>query len=142
LERYQWPGNVRELFNCARYLSGLTAGDMAQISDLPQRIRLAAGAESQKPVNAPQTNGTHSTPNAPQGPAVRYDLSYKKAKRLWLEVFEYAYINRLLEKHDGNISHAARAAGIDRKSIQRLMKRNEMSLPQQKEEERSPETQE
>ena len=142
LERYTWPGNVRELFNCARYLSGLTAGDLAQISDLPQRIRLAAGVESQKPVNAPQASEAYSTPNAPQGPAVRYDLSYKKAKRLWLEVFEYAYINRLLEKHDGNISHAARAAGIDRKSIQRLMKRNEMSLPQQKEEETSPETQE
>jgi DNA-binding NtrC family response regulator len=142
LERYTWPGNVRELFNCARYLSGLTAGEMAQISDLPQRIRLAAGAESQKPVNAPQANEAYSTPNAPQGPAVRYDLSYKKAKRLWLEVFEYAYINRLLEKHGGNISHAARAAGIDRKSIQRLMKRNEMNLPQQKQEETSPETQE
>ena len=142
MERYTWPGNVRELFNCARYLSGLTAGDLAQISDLPQRIRLAAGVESQKPVNAPQASEAYSTPNAPQGPAVRYDLSYKKAKRLWLEVFEYAYINRLLEKHDGNISHAARAAGIDRKSIQRLMKRNEMSLPQQKEEETSPETQE
>jgi DNA-binding NtrC family response regulator len=142
LERYDWPGNVRELFNCARYLSGLTAGDLAQISDLPQRIRAAAGAESPKSTNAPQTNSDNPTLNTHQGPAVRYDLSYKKAKRLWLEVFEYAYINRLLEKHDGNISHAARAAGIDRKSIQRLMKRNEMSLPQQKEEDDSPETQE
>lgn len=141
LERYDWPGNVRELFNCARYLSGLTAGDMAQVSDLPQRIRLAAGAQSQKPTNAPQTNSDNPTLNDHQGPAVRYDLSYKKAKRLWLEVFEYAYINRLLEKHEGNISHAARAAGIDRKSIQRLMKRNEMSLPQQKEED-SPDPQE
>jgi DNA-binding NtrC family response regulator len=141
LERYHWPGNVRELFNCARYLSGLTAGDMAQISDLPQRIRLATSSQSQKPTNAPQTNSDSPTLNAHQGPAVRYDLSYKKSKRLWLEVFEYAYINRLLEKHDGNISHAARAAGIDRKSIQRLMKRNQMSLPQQMEED-SPDPQE
>ena len=58
---------------------------------------------------------------------IHYDLPYKKAKRLWLEVFEFAYISALLKGHDGNISHAARAAGIDRKSIQRLMKRNNMT---------------
>jgi DNA-binding NtrC family response regulator len=134
LSRYTWPGNVRELFNCARYLTGLTTGDMAQISDLPPRIR--EGAEKASlPVpatgSAPEANG-HT--GRVDGPAVRYDLSYKQAKRLWLEVFEFAYINRLLEKHNGNISHAARAAGIDRKSIQRLMKRNQMSTPQQKDE--------
>jgi DNA-binding NtrC family response regulator len=143
LSRYSWPGNVRELFNCARYLSGLTQGDVAQVSDLPQRIRQAAGSANQRTPDPTIDLGNDSSQSpASQAPAVRYDLSYKKAKRLWLEVFEYAYINRLLEQHDGNISHAARAAGIDRKSIQRLMKRNEMSLPRKKEEEADPESQE
>ncbi len=60
-------------------------------------------------------------------PSVRYDLPYKQSKRMWLEVFEFAYITNLLNKHDGNVSHAAKAAGIDRKSIQRLLKRNRMA---------------
>jgi transcriptional regulator of acetoin/glycerol metabolism len=59
---------------------------------------------------------------------VRVDLPYKAAKRAWLEHFETEYIIKLLEGHDGNISQAARTAGIDRKSIQRLMKRNDLSL--------------
>lgn len=48
---------------------------------------------------------------------------------MWLEVFEFAYISRALKEHKGNVSHAARAAGIDRKSIQRLLKRNQMVKP-------------
>jgi len=125
---------VRELFNCARYLTGLTAGDIASLADLPPRIR----------DSDPSTLQSISTGDASQNlppsqnfsldvPAIRYDLSYKKAKRLWLEVFEYAYVTRLLETHEGNISHAAKSAGIDRKSIQRLMKRNQMSSAHKKE---------
>ena len=128
LSSYSWPGNVRELHNCARYLTGLTVGDVAQFSDLPPRIREASVAQA--PASPPASPGAASfSEQAPRldAPAIRYDLAYKAAKRLWLEVFEYAYISRLLEKHNGNISHAARSAGIDRKSIQRLMKRNLMS---------------
>ena len=62
------------------------------------------------------------------GVEIRFDLTYKRAKRIWLEYFENAYITTLLERHDGNISQAARTAGIDRKSIQRLMKRNDILL--------------
>jgi len=136
LTQYKWPGNVRELFNCARFLTGLTAGNLAQISDLPPRIREArpTHSESKGSTNSNASTGAEASTRL-DGPAIRYDLSYKQAKRLWLEVFEFAYVNRLLEKHNGNISHAARAAGIDRKSIQRLMKRNEMSSPGQKDNE-------
>ena len=128
LTRYSWPGNVRELFNCARYLTGLTVGEVAQLSDLPPRIREASPGPNLTTSPTPATDSRSSEPSARvDAPAIRYDLAYKPAKRMWLEVFEYAYISRLLEKHNGNISHAARAAGIDRKSIQRLMKRNLMT---------------
>ena len=120
LTLYEWPGNVRELVNCARYVSSLAPGPDVRLADLPPRVR---GGSSTRPVGP--------SPSAPSSvgsmPGIRYDLSYKKAKRLWLEVFEFSYISQLLKEHNGNISHAARAAGIDRKSIQRLMKRNDMS---------------
>ena len=121
LTSHAWPGNVRELVNCARYVSSLAPGPEVRLADLPPRVQ---GGSS------PRTPGPSAvTVEAVGGatPGIRYDLSYKKAKRLWLEVFEYSYISQLLKEHNGNISHAARAAGIDRKSIQRLMKRNDMS---------------
>ena len=128
LTSYSWPGNVRELYNCARYLTGLTVGDTANLSDLPPRIRDTAVSHPRKTPTAPRPiSESNETGHRLDAPSIRYDLAYKSAKRLWLEVFEYAYISRLLEKHNGNISHAARSAGIDRKSIQRLMKRNLMS---------------
>ncbi len=129
MSRYKWPGNVRELVNCVRYLVGLSIGPVIGISDLPPRIRDAIGrsAPTAAPAAAAGSPGATGAGGLPVG--IHYELPYKKAKRLWLEVFEYAYITALLKEHDGNISHAARAAGIDRKSIQRLMKRNQMSNP-------------
>ena len=121
LTRYTWPGNVRELVNCARFVSSLAPGPEVRIQDLPPRLKgspLASSAAA-----APVSSGQ----GAPV--AIRYDLPYKKAKRMWLEVFEFAYISNLLQRNDGNVSHAAREAGIDRKSIQRLMKRNDMTGP-------------
>jgi DNA-binding NtrC family response regulator len=120
---YAWPGNVRELLNCCRYVVGLSEGPVIQHTDLPQFLRSAMPT-------SPRPAPVVTSPGAPSpvaGPAVRTDLPYKQAKRAWLELFETEYIVKLLEAHEGNISQAARTAGIDRKSIQRLMKRNDLS---------------
>ncbi len=131
LTSYDWPGNVREVVNCARYVSSLALGPVVTLSDLPPRIRDALPEAGILPVAPPiaRASAAGSADAVPTGAPVgiRYDLPYKRAKRLWLEVFEFAYISALLRDHGGNISHAARAAGIDRKSIQRLMKRNQMT---------------
>jgi transcriptional regulator of acetoin/glycerol metabolism len=39
-------------------------------------------------------------------------------------VFEHAYLQDLLARHDGNVSAAARAAGVDRIHLYRLLWRN------------------
>ncbi|HJN75915.1 MAG TPA: sigma-54 dependent transcriptional regulator [Myxococcota bacterium] len=125
LTRYSWPGNVRELVNCARYVASLAPGPEVRLADLPPRLK---GVGGPVPLASEQARGSPGSAGSALGEpaAIRYDLPYKKAKRMWLEVFEFAYITYLLKRHDNNVSHAAREAGIDRKSIQRLMKRNNM----------------
>ena len=48
---------------------------------------------------------------------------FKVAKQQLVDEFDRRYLETLLELHDGNISAAARAAGIDRMSIYKMMRR-------------------
>ena len=107
LRGHPWPGNVRELANVARYVAGLSPGPEAGPTDLPPAFA-APGA-----------------PPAPASGTVRCDLPYVDAKRLWIEPFDEAYFHALLDVHAGNVSAAARAADIDRKTIQRFLSRKE-----------------
>jgi transcriptional regulator of acetoin/glycerol metabolism len=49
------------------------------------------------------------------------DLPLKDAKDRWMQVLEASYLKELLARHGGNISAAAKAAGIDRKTFHRLV---------------------
>ena len=50
-------------------------------------------------------------------------VTFKDAKERWVATFERDYILQLLRRNGGNISHAARAADIDRKYFRKLMKK-------------------
>ncbi len=102
LETYPWPGNVRELQNVIERAVVLAEGEMVTPTQLPANLRL------------PQ-----KVPTA----MVADHLSLKKAKQQWVEAFEREYLIALLNKHQGNISQAAKTAGVDRKTIHRLLKR-------------------
>jgi DNA-binding NtrC family response regulator len=102
LKRYRWPGNVRELQNVIERALSLCEGDVILVSDLPEHIRNVEAPKSTDPMNLP----------------------LRKARRHWLAPLEEEYLKRLLEKHNGNISEAARAAEIDRQTIYRLLKKH------------------
>ncbi len=95
-----WPGNVRELRNAvARALSlGAPAG--------------------------PST-GEVVPPAAVPAPAAEADLSVplKIARERLEEAFERAYLSAALAKTGGNVTRAAELAGVNRKFIQRAIKR-------------------
>jgi len=110
LVKAAWPGNVRELVNCARYIASLAAGPVVTVADLPPAV-LNCGERSS------------AQPPGPGPGRFPVDLPYKEAKRLVLDEFETAYLRALLQRHGGNVSAAARGAGIDRRSIQRMLKR-------------------
>lgn len=57
-------------------------------------------------------------PSAPAGEPL------KLARDRWIRVFEHAYLTDLLARHDHSVTAAARAAGIDRIHLYRLLWRN------------------
>ena len=115
LETAPWPGNVRELVNAANYIASLASGPDVQLTDLPGSFLQHARGEPTHwlPID------TQTTPIS----SIRTDLPYKQAKRVWLDIFEEHYVRGILEEADGNVSAAARRSGMDRRSIQRMLKR-------------------
>ena len=113
LSSWPWPGNVRELRNVARYLAAMTIGSRAGIDDLPDSLHRPA----------PRLPGEGARETASGIPEVRTDLTYMEARRLYLDAFQDAYVAAVLEAHEGNVSAAARASGMDRRSIQRVLAR-------------------
>ncbi|MFO0754072.1 MAG: sigma-54 dependent transcriptional regulator [Thermodesulfovibrionales bacterium] len=100
LENYTWPGNVRELQNIIERAVVLSDSDRINVGDLPRELSLA-----------------------PSLPASTDNLEYREAKERWLAAFERTYLRTLLKITSGNISKAALKAGIDRKTIHRLIRR-------------------
>jgi DNA-binding NtrC family response regulator len=110
LESYAWPGNVRELQNIVERACALAEGPSITRRDLPEHVLTPAAVAS--PAAMSMTD---------QALGSGVDLSLKDAKERWLQVLEASYLRDLLDRHDGNISAAAKAAGIDRKTFHRLI---------------------
>ena len=108
LEAYTWPGNVRELQNVLERACALAESEKVTRRDLAEHmlqpaVRPAAGIVPGAALEAGS------------------ELTLKDAKDKWMQVLEASYLRDLLARHDGNVSAAAKAAGIDRKTFHRLI---------------------
>ncbi|MBI5518963.1 MAG: sigma-54-dependent Fis family transcriptional regulator [Desulfovibrio sp.] len=99
-----WPGNVRELQNFIRRLAVFCPNPQVDLSHLRQ-------AEGGLPGHA--TCSPQAQPLAP----------YKQAKAHVLDSFTKRYVEQVLDMSGGNISEAARISGIERVSLQKILKR-------------------
>lgn len=108
LKSYPWPGNIRELKNTIE-----RAAAMADSLDLGVRDLLPS---SQKTPAQPLPGGTAEQ-------FVEDGLPFKEAKQRVLDAFEAAYLKVLLDKHGGNITRSAQAAGLTRYHLRELAKR-------------------
>lgn len=115
-----WPGNVRELENAIEHAVVFCKDDAITPSCLPFALQ-----ESARSVSAPPAVGMSSSLEAPPS---FFELSYRDAKSQALEQFEKAYFTHLLQRTGGNVSEAARQAGLDRSNFRRAAKRAVGSL--------------
>ena len=120
MQHYGWPGNVRELHNVVERAVSFAEADVVEVDDLPDHI---AHPRDGSPISSEQTNPSIELPAVP----VDQMGTFKDAKEQWVSTFEADYILALLRKNEGNISHAAREADIDRKYFRKLMKKYEIS---------------
>jgi DNA-binding NtrC family response regulator len=110
LASYPWRGNVRELQNVIEHAVVL-ADPGAQIH--PDHLPFL-GTES-----IPVGDETGLTV-----PADLDDSSYHDARERVLAEFELRYLTALVNRANGNMSKAARLAGVDRTTLYRLMEKH------------------
>jgi DNA-binding NtrC family response regulator len=109
LASHDWPGNVRELRNVlerAVYLSRAAGREELMLHALPLGPR--EGVRSAEPDLGSFEPG----------------LSYRDQRARFEEAFEKRYVSWLLERHEGNVSAAAREADMDRKYLYKLAKKH------------------
>jgi DNA-binding NtrC family response regulator len=132
---YAWPGNVRELVNVVERAVSFSEVETIGLTDLPEYVR-EAGSGAARPADGARTPPpsrvaparSETRPAFAEAPRPGEELmadgvTFKDAKEKWVSSFERDYIRSLLERHGGNISHAARDADIDRKYFRKLMKK-------------------
>ena len=103
LKSYSWPGNIRQLKNTIECMMLDAHNNQAHILStdmIPQNLI------NQKLIVENKHNDT------------LFDMSIKEAR----EAFELQYINKQLEKFDGNLSKAAIFMGMDRAALHRKRK--------------------
>jgi len=100
LMKERWPGNVRQLKNVMERLTALHPGGVLGPGDLEEE--------------SPQIEVADSLSGLP----------WKDAREQYLASFELSYAQAVLTRCGGNVSAAAREAGVDRKTFYVLLKRD------------------
>ena len=120
LQNHPWKGNVRELRNFIERT--LILADTGMSDD----VFLSDGVAPEARPDAVET----MEPDDPDGKvlslSVRIDEPFKDVKAELLEEFERAYWRRMLMLHAWNVTRAAKASGVHRKSLEYLIKKYDL----------------
>ncbi len=115
LQTYEWPGNVRELQNAIEHaVVMLEPGQAIGADDIPLQESGAPVAVS----TSTESGGEEASPTE------LLQESYHAARDRVIAEFERKYLAALVEAAGGNMSRAARLAGVDRTTLYRLMERH------------------
>lgn len=117
LRGYAWPGNVRELEHAMERALVLSQGRAIHAVDLPFEIE---GAEAAPPSISPVSS---AAPEAMTLSAALADRPFAEAKKVAMTLFEDAYVAEIMRRAGGNLSEAARLAGVDRSNFKRIARK-------------------
>lgn len=104
LESYRWPGNIRQLANALGRAQIMADGKCIRAADLPREIVSAA----------------------PQSPKSEVPIALGDR----LADIQRTHILEVLRRERGNKARAARALGVNRRSLYRLMEKYSIDLAQ------------
>ena len=113
LKRHAWPGNVRELQNVVEHSAVLVEPGEAIGADMIPFMH----------DDVPGLNGQESSSSLIQS---LVGQSYHEAREALLAEFERTYLSALVTRADGNMSEAARIAGVDRTTLYRLIDKHDL----------------
>jgi len=145
LQGYRWPGNVRELLTVVEravllapktgekvdVCGFLGAAPASRVAPVPPPQAVAAGSEGAA-AEGVTGEGARITIVRSESTARVLQLqdameSYTTLKKRWSFSFEREYLVAILNRHDGNVSAAAREAHLDRSNFLRLLRRHRMT---------------
>ena len=108
LQRYSWPGNIRELENAVVRAAAMCDG-LIRVQDLPERIR-----NFQQQADRQIAPGQIEPEQQEEWPT--------------LAEIEGRHVARVLAHTGGNKQAASRVLGVDRKTLDRMIKRHGISF--------------
>jgi DNA-binding NtrC family response regulator len=108
LVKFDWPGNVRQLKMALQRLAGMAVGKIIRRCDVARVLENAEGAG-----NSPDAGWR--------------GLTYKEFKSQVLGLAEKEYFQSLLGAAHGNMTLAAKRAGMDRKNFYEKLNRGEIT---------------
>jgi DNA-binding NtrC family response regulator len=101
LMAYSWPGNIRELESVITKTLTFSTAPTLEADD----IELPSASDE----------------------VISRARSLRDAKSRTVQAFERGYLMKLLAKYQGNVTHAAKAAGKERRTFQRLLRKHNLS---------------
>lgn len=106
LRAYHWPGNVRQLRNVIERACALGQPPELTSEDLPPELQAAVDV----------------APCAAESDAEGGTFQEIKARRI--AAMERTYVEKLLTKHAGNVTHCSEEAGMARSAFQKMMQKH------------------
>jgi transcriptional regulator with GAF, ATPase, and Fis domain len=124
---YDWPGNVRELRNVIVRAANLAPNSAIEREDLQLGgARMSALATELEDADSASTTRVAGRGGDEHGFSIDISDPFKEAKQELVERFEIAYLERLMEAYEGNISQASSATGLTRYHLRELLKKYDL----------------